>query len=83
LWRELRHEDGGFYSSYDADSEGEEGKFYVWDKAEIESILGEEADLFKQVYEVTERGNWEGTIILRVQQEPAAAAESWACRWLR
>jgi uncharacterized protein len=72
--REMRYEAGGFYSSYDADSEGEEGKFYVWDKAEIESVLGEEADLFKQVYEVTDQGNWEGKIILRVQKEPTAVA---------
>jgi uncharacterized protein len=73
--REMRHEEGGFYSSYDADSEGEEGKFYVWDQAEIESVLGGEADLFNQIYDVTARGNWEGQIILRVQQEPAVAAE--------
>ncbi len=67
--RELRHEDGGFYSSYDADSEGEEGKFYVWRAAEIEAVLGEEAGLFMQVYGVSEAGNWEGKNILNIPDE--------------
>ena len=67
--RELRHEDGGFYSSYDADSEGEEGKFYTWSAPEIEGYLGEDAALFKLRYGVTERGNWEGTNILNIQKE--------------
>ncbi|MFZ1400684.1 MAG: thioredoxin domain-containing protein [Candidatus Promineifilaceae bacterium] len=66
---ELCHEDGGFYSSYDADSEGEEGKFYTWSAAEIEGHLGQDADLFKLRYGVTERGNWEGTNILNIQKE--------------
>ncbi|MCC6604699.1 MAG: thioredoxin domain-containing protein [Anaerolineae bacterium] len=67
--RELRHEDGGFYSSYDADSEGEEGKFYVWSAAEIDEHLGEDAALFKLRYGVTERGNWEESNILNIQKE--------------
>jgi uncharacterized protein len=74
--REMRHADGGFYSSYDADSEGQEGKFYVWDLVEIEAILGDEADLFRQVYGVTAGGNWEGKNILHVQQTPAAVADA-------
>jgi uncharacterized protein YyaL (SSP411 family) len=53
--REMRHEDGGFYSSYDADSEGEEGKFYVWSADEIRAALGEEAALFMAAYGVSER----------------------------
>ncbi len=64
--REMRHEAGGFYSSYDADSEGAEGKFYVWSAAEIRRVLGEEASLFMLAYDVTERGNWEGKNILNL-----------------
>ncbi len=56
--------DGGFYSAYDADSEGVEGKFYTWSKAEIEAIIGEGADTFCQYYQVEEDGNWEETNIL-------------------
>jgi uncharacterized protein YyaL (SSP411 family) len=74
--RELRHEAGGFYSSYDADSEGEEGKFYVWQAAEIRQVLGQEADLFIRYYGVSQAGNWEGKNILYVPQEPAAVAQA-------
>ena len=56
--------EGGFYSALDADSEGVEGKFYVWGKEEIEAILGEDALLFNEVYNVSEPGNWEHTNIL-------------------
>ena len=57
---------GGFAASYDADSEGEEGKFYVWTAAEITGVLGlgEQAAVFSQIYDVTEGGNWEGKTIL-------------------
>jgi uncharacterized protein len=65
--REMRHEDGGFYSSQDADSEGEEGKFYVWSAEEVRDVLGAEAPLFMQVYDVTDGGNWEGQNILRLK----------------
>jgi uncharacterized protein YyaL (SSP411 family) len=51
---------GPFYSTQDADSEGEEGKFYVWSRAEVEAVLGAGADLFCAVYDVTPAGNWEG-----------------------
>ncbi len=74
--RELRHEAGGFYSSYDADSEGEEGKFYTWSIAEIEGYLAEDAELFKLYFDVTERGNWEGTNILNMKKEPEAVAQA-------
>ena len=57
--REMTSEEGGFYSSLDADSEGEEGKFYVWKQAEINQLLGDDAAWFSQYYEVTEKGNWE------------------------
>jgi uncharacterized protein len=53
-----------FFSAYDADSEGVEGKFYVWQKAEIDAILGEESPLFCAFYDVTEEGNWEENTIL-------------------
>ncbi|GMV36930.1 MAG: hypothetical protein AMXMBFR61_14380 [Fimbriimonadales bacterium] len=57
--RELRHESGAFFSSLDADSEGEEGKFYVFAASEVRSVLGVEAERFLRVYGVTERGNFE------------------------
>ena len=72
--KELRHEEGGFYSSYDADSEGEEGKFYVWQAAEIRHLLGPEADLFMNYYDVTENGNWEGKNILNIKNDPQEVA---------
>jgi uncharacterized protein YyaL (SSP411 family) len=63
---EMRHEDGGFYSSQDADSEGVEGKFYVWSAEEVRGILGDDASLFMQMYDITDGGNWEGQNILRL-----------------
>ncbi len=57
--RELTSPEGGFYSSLDADSEGKEGKFYVWKKEEIQHILGKDADLFDGYFGITEKGNWE------------------------
>ena len=63
---EMRHGDGGFYSSQDADSEGVEGKFYVWSAAQIRDLLGDDATLFMQMYDVTDGGNWEGHNILRL-----------------
>ena len=57
--RELTSDEGGFYSSLDADSEGKEGKFYVWTKDEIEKLLGKDADLFDDYFGITESGNWE------------------------
>ncbi len=62
--REMTMSEGGFYSAYDADSEGIEGKFYVWKKSEIVEILGTDADLFCLYYDVTDGGNWEGNNIL-------------------
>src|SRR5271165_828710 len=54
-----------FAASEDADSEGEEGRFYVWTEAEVDALLGPEAAVFKQAYDVTASGNWEGHTILR------------------
>jgi uncharacterized protein YyaL (SSP411 family) len=64
LAREMTAPEGGFYSSLDADSEGEEGKFYVWSLAEVEQVLGENAALFAHHYDVTPEGNFEGHNIL-------------------
>ena len=57
--RELAHSEGGFYSSLDADSEGEEGKFYVWSLKETQDILGIDAELYNTYYGITSKGNWE------------------------
>lgn len=72
--RELRDEAGGFYSSLDADSEGEEGKYYVWTLDEIKAVLAD-SDLFEAAYGVTEVGNFEGKIVLqRTQSDKELAA---------
>jgi uncharacterized protein YyaL (SSP411 family) len=65
ILREMTHPDGGFYSSLDADSEGEEGKFYVWTEEELMRVLGDDYDFFKTAYGITESGNWEGKTILQ------------------
>ena len=68
LEREMRLSEGGFASSLDADSEHEEGKFYVWSEAEIDALLGNRAARFKDIYDVTPVGNWEGhTIVNRLR----------------
>ncbi len=59
-----------FASAYDADSEGEEGKYYVWTEAEVDSILGSDSAPFKKTYDVTASGNWENRNILR--RDPGA-----------
>ena len=64
LVREMRHPDGGFYSSQDADSEGVEGKFYVWDHDEFMRVAGDDAATAAATFEVTPEGNWEGNNIL-------------------
>jgi hypothetical protein len=69
--RDMTSEEGGFYSAEDADSEGEEGKFYVWTPGEIRGVLGDpdEARLAERFWGVTERGNFEGKNILHVQRD--------------
>jgi uncharacterized protein YyaL (SSP411 family) len=62
--RELMNEEYAFYSALDADSEGIEGKFYTWNKAEIEKLLGEDAAIFCKIYNVTDDGNWEHNNII-------------------
>jgi uncharacterized protein len=85
LLREMTVE-GAFASSLDADSEGEEGKFYVWSRAEIEDVLGpDDARLFAEIYDVTAQGNFEGHNILnRIEssdlRDPATEARLAAMR---
>lgn len=62
--REMIADGGGFAATLDADSEGVEGKFYVWDETEIDTVLGTNSALFKDAYDVTHGGNWEGKNIL-------------------
>ncbi|HOY06355.1 MAG TPA: thioredoxin domain-containing protein [Saprospiraceae bacterium] len=64
IGREMTHTEGGFYSALDADSEGVEGKFYVWEQQEVEAVLGSDAGLFCAFYGVTHEGNWEEKNIL-------------------
>jgi len=73
--RELMDERSGFYAALDADSEGVEGKFYTWSKEEIDRIAGVDADLFETYYDVSSKGNWEHTNILRVKKEIGKVAE--------
>ncbi|MFB9864174.1 thioredoxin domain-containing protein [Rufibacter immobilis] len=75
--RELTSPEGGFYSSLDADSEGVEGKFYVFTQSEVQEFLGEEAELASQYYQITPEGNWEHglNILHRRQTDEAFAAD--------
>jgi hypothetical protein len=73
LAREMTSPAGGWYSSLDADSEGHEGKFYVWSEEEIDSALGNDARVFKQYYGVSRGGNFEGKNILFVAADPGVA----------
>jgi len=75
LKRELLSPENGFYSSLDADSEGEEGKFYVWQKSELQDLLGDDFPLFSDYYQVNETGYWEegNYILLRKQVDETFA----------
>ena len=74
--REMTGEHGGFFSATDADSEGEEGKFFVWSPQEIETVLGsEEATLFNAFFGVSQRGNFEGQNILNISVKASEFAE--------
>ncbi len=64
--REMQSSDGGYYSTLDADSEGVEGKYYVWDATELQALLGDNAEVFGRAYGVTASGNWEGSNILHL-----------------
>jgi len=74
--REMLSPEGGFYSTQDADSEGEEGKFFLWTPAEIEAaLLPDDAQLFMLYYDVTPQGNFEGKNILHVEQDAQTIAD--------
>jgi uncharacterized protein YyaL (SSP411 family) len=76
IGREMTSPAGGFYSSLDADSEGHEGKFYVWDEDEIDSLLGDDSRAFRSYYGVTPGGNFEGRNILHVPADRPAVANA-------
>jgi uncharacterized protein YyaL (SSP411 family) len=76
LAREMTSPEGGFYSSLDADSEGHEGRYYVWDASELASLLGEDAPLLSIYWGVTPEGNFEGRNILFVPHDPEAVARA-------
>ena len=75
--RELTDKSGGFYSSLDADSEGEEGKFYVWEKEEINNLLGDGSEIFSDYFTVSSEGNWEGMNILFISEEKNVLLEKY------
>ncbi|HYI83840.1 MAG TPA: thioredoxin domain-containing protein, partial [Acetobacteraceae bacterium] len=73
----LAAEDGAaFASSLDADSEGEEGRFYVWSAEEVDALLGQESPIFSETYDVDAAGNWEGSTILNRRQQPEMLGEA-------
>jgi len=78
--REMTSPEGAFYSATDADSEGVEGKFFVWSRAEVEALFAEnekaQAAAFCEYYDVTEEGNWEGQTILRTLRTRAEVAKN-------
>ena len=85
LQREMTHPNGGFYSALDADSEGVEGKFYIWSKAELQEKLGDDTSLVSAYYGIKDQGNWEhnGNILMRTKEdqeflrEHSLTAEAW------
>ncbi|HEX8619315.1 MAG TPA: thioredoxin domain-containing protein [Thermoanaerobaculia bacterium] len=73
--REMTSPEGAFYATFDADSEGEEGKFYVWTRAEVMELLGDDdGRAFCALYDITDGGNWEGHNIPNVPREPERVA---------
>ncbi|MDX6635771.1 MAG: uncharacterized protein QOF06_1974 [Solirubrobacterales bacterium] len=81
MLREMRGPEGGFYSALDADSEGEEGRFYVWTPEQIREVLGDGAAPVLEYYGVSEQGNFEGSNVLHLAagaeaEEPGGLAEA-------
>lgn len=74
--REMMHPGKGFYAALDADSEGVEGKFYVWRYEQVNPLLGKDAALFCAYYDISPAGNWEGTNILWVKESAEKFAEN-------
>ncbi len=75
--REMTDPSGGFYSAQDADSEGVEGKFFVWSPGEINAVMGDtDGEVFAGYYGVTAGGNFEGKNILNIRQNPEEFAET-------
>jgi len=75
--REMTHAEGGFFSSIDADSEGEEGLFYTWTYDELRSLLDEDEFLaISQAYSISQQGNFEGRIVLQHQGKTAERSDS-------
>jgi len=72
--REMTHPAGGFFSTQDADSDGEEGKFFVWTRDEIRDALGDEAILLEEAFGVTAGGNFEGNTVLSIARDPEEIA---------
>jgi uncharacterized protein len=68
LEKEMKCPTGGYYAAIDADSEGIEGKFYVWDKEKVDSILGEHAKFVCTYFDISEEGNWEEKNILQIKR---------------
>jgi len=75
IFKEMKNKEGGYYAAIDADSEGVEGKFYVWDKNEIENILENDAAFFNIYFDVSEEGNWENKNILRILRPLSSVAK--------
>lgn len=82
---EMMHAEGAFFSSLDADSEGVEGKFYVWSKKEIDAVLQKNSAVFCEVFNITEAGNWEHTNVLWMPQSlnEKAAQIGWQTQQLQ
>lgn len=77
LEREMMNKNGGFYSALDADSEGEEGKFYVWSQEEIFNMVEEDSSVICKYYDVRKSGNWEHTNVLRRLDNDSTFATNW------
>ncbi|GIV96795.1 MAG: thioredoxin domain-containing protein [Herpetosiphonaceae bacterium] len=78
ILRDMTAPEGGFYSTEDADSEGEEGRFYTWTLQELRQVLGEDATVAAAYWDVSEAGNFEGRNILHVQHDPLEFARQLA-----